>query len=735
MSPSSRREARHTPYLRQPRVFDPPRLPDGHRAPVSAYFGRHALDLIKLRERLPREAYQSLMSTLRSGTPLARETAETIASVAREWATSHGATHFTHWFQPMTGLTAEKHDSFVDLNVQMTGELKVLERFSGSQLSQSEPDASSFPSGGVRSTFEARGYTAWDPSSPMFLVESINGRTLCIPSVFVSYHGESLDHKTPVLRALEGLSKHAVAFLKLLGDVDVQSVGSTMGCEQEYFLVDRDHFAQRPDLVMTDRTLLGAASARGQQFEDHYFGSIPARVLAFMEEFEFELHRLGVPVKTRHNEVAPMQFEMAPVFEDVNLAIDHNALAMDIMRKVALRHHFVCVLHEKPYAGINGSGKHCNWSMVTDRGENLLDPGRTPHQNLRFLAFIAGCLKAVHDHADVLRWSVSGPNNDLRLGANEAPPAILSVFVGDLLTKIIERIATGGKIDDPEHFVIELGVGRVPQLAKDNTDRNRTSPFAFTGNKFEFRAVGSSANTAQPMMVLIASVADALRLMSARLEAKIKSGTVRDQAVLELLREVFTETSPVRFEGNGYSEEWKAEARKRGLPNLPETPTSIAAVQDPRRTAFLRELGVFNEREIASRFNVALERYIKTVTLEAETMVELLTTFVVPAGEKQIIASAAAAAAVKDVAGAPSLSGRVKAVAQGLGEVVDSLERLRAALAEADAMHEEMEEARLLSSRVRPAMDEARAAADHLEHLVDDGLWGLPKYREMLFVK
>ena len=725
--------SRRTAFLRQPRSFDPPRQPDGHRSPVSAYFGRHVLDLIKLKERLPREAYQSLVATLKSGSPLAKETADTIASVAREWATSHGATHFTHWFQPMTGLTAEKHDSFIDLNTQMSGEIKVLEKFSGSQLSQSEPDASSFPSGGMRSTFEARGYTAWDPGSPMFLVESVNGRTLCIPSVFVSYHGESLDHKTPMLRSLEALNKHASAFLKVLGDVDVQAVSATLGCEQEYFLIDRDHFTARPDLVMTDRTLLGAASARGQQFEDHYFGSIPARVLAFMEEMEFELHRLGVPVRTRHNEVAPMQFEMAPVFEDVNLAIDHNALAMDIMRKVALRHGFVCVLHEKPYDGINGSGKHCNWSMVTDRGENLLDPGRTPHQNLRFLAFIGVCLKAVHDHADALRWSISGPNNDLRLGANEAPPAIISVFVGDLLTKIIDRIASGGKIDDPETFVIQMGVGRVPQLAKDNTDRNRTSPFAFTGNKFEFRAVGSSANTAQPMMMLNAAAADALKTMTERLSAKIKKGTARDQAVLELLREIFQETTAIRFEGNNYSDEWRKEAEKRGLPNYADTPTAIAAMSDAKRTAFLRELEILNERELASRLNVSLERYIKTVELEAETMVEMLSTQVVPAGEKQLVATSAAAAAAR--AAGVSIDCRLGEVAKGLNDTVTSLEELRGLLHGMESLHGEDAEARYLADKVRPAMAKARAAADHLEHQVEDDLWVVPKYREMLFVK
>jgi glutamine synthetase len=733
---SSRYALALAPYQRQPRSFDPPRTPDGHRAAVSTYFARHVLDLIKLKERLPREAFQALTGSLRNGSPLGRETAETIASVAREWATSHGATHFTHWFQPMTGLTAEKHDSFADLNVSMSGELKVLERFSGSQLIQSEPDASSFPSGGMRSTFEARGYTAWDPGSPMFLVESRNGRTLCVPSVFVSYHGESLDHKTPVLRALEALNDRAVAFLKLLGDVDVRSVTSTLGCEQEYFLVDRDHWAARPDLVMAGRTLLGAASARGQQFEDHYFGSIPSRVLAFMEEMEFELHRLGVPVKTRHNEVAPMQFEMAPVFEDVNLANDHNALAMDIMRRVALRHHFVCLLHEKPFAGINGSGKHCNWSMSTDRGENLLDPGRTPHQNLRFLAFVGACLKGVHDHADALRWSVASADNDLRLGANEAPPAIISVFLGDLLTSVVERIASGEKIADPEQFVLQMGVGRIPQLAKDYTDRNRTSPFAFTGNKFEFRAVGSSANTAQPMMMLVAAVADAIAEMTGRLDARLKKGTARDQAVLEMLREVFQETAAIRFEGNGYSEEWKAEAKKRGLPNLVDTPASIESLRDPRRTAFLRDLGVFSEREIESRFNVALERYIKTVELEADTVLEMLTTFVLPAGERQLAASASAADAMTK-AGVNSLAatGRLAEIGRVVAEVADAAQVLRQKIERTDGIHDEAKRGRVLADEVRPAMAVARDAADRLEHLVGYELWSLPRYREMLFVK
>ncbi|MFM8558923.1 MAG: glutamine synthetase III [bacterium] len=716
-----------------------PRLPDGHRAPVSSFFGRHVLDLIKLREKLPREVDNALLGTLRNGSPLTREVAETVASVARDWAVAHGATHFTHWFQPMTGLTAEKHDSFADLNVQMAGELRVLERFSGSQLWQSEPDASSFPSGGMRSTFEARGYTAWDPSSPMFLVESPNGRTLCIPSAYISYHGHSLDHKTPLLRSIEVLSKHATAFLKLLGDVDVKSVATTLGCEQEYFLVDRAQHALRPDLMLTDRTLLGAASARHQQFEDHYFGSIPARVLAFMEEMEYELYRLGIPVRTRHNEVAPMQFEMAPIFEDVNLANDHNVLAMDVARRVALRHDFVCVLHEKPYAGINGSGKHCNWSMATDRGENLLDPGKTPHQNLRFLAFLAVCLKAVHDHSVALRWSVSGANNDLRLGANEAPPAILSAFVGRQLTDIIERLMKGEAAQDPEHFLLEMGVGKLPTLAKDNTDRNRTSPFAFTGNKFEFRAVGSSQNCAVPMTVLNAAASDALAQMTERLRKKLDAKPAhRDQAVVELLREVFTESAAVRFEGNGYSAEWREEARKRGLPNLADTPASIAEVMKPEHHRFLVSTGVLSQLEVDARFNVAVERYLKQVTLEAETVLDMVNTAVIPAVERQLAATGAAWRVLSEAAGTAKNSAygkRVTALASGLEALLADSAALQSKLESLHGGHDELGICRTLGSDVRPLMQTLRDTADRMESLVDDEHWPLPKYREMLFVK
>ena len=744
---SPRHAARLAVQRRQPRTFDPPQQPDGHRSPVSTYFARYVLDVSKLKERLPREDYEALLSTLRHGKRLERQVADAIASVAREWAISLGATHFTHWFQPMTGLTAEKHDSFTDLNAQVSGELRVLEKFSGSQLTQGEPDASSFPSGGMRSTFEARGYTAWDPSSPLFVVEGTNGMTLCIPSVFISYHGDCLDHKTPLLRSLEALSHEAVGFLKLLGDVDVRSVAATLGCEQEYFLVDRDYFALRPDLVMCERTLLGAASPRGQQFEDHYFGSIPPRALSFMEELEFELQRLGIPVKTRHNEVAPMQFEMAPIFEDVNIANDHNALAMDIARRVALRHHLVFLSHEKPYARINGSGKHCNWSMGTDRGENLLEPGRTPHQNLRFLAMLAACLKAVHDHAVALRYSIANANNDLRLGANEAPPAILSVFVGDLLSDMIEKIVSGKPGKDPEHFVLDMGVAKLPGLARDNTDRNRTSPFAFTGNKFEYRAVGSSANCAAPMAVLNAAMADSMRQMATRLKAKLDGGRPRDEAVLELVREVFLETAPVRFEGNGYSEEWKIEASRRGLPNIATTPAVIEAMRDPKHHGFLSAFGIFSERELGSRFNVDLERYIKQVTLEAETLIEMLTTQVVPAAERQLAISAAALQALSRGAAAASTVGaqagggtaalerRVASLSKSLGDVLGGVERLEKLLGDLGPQHDEAHHAAHLAEHARPLMEEIRESADLIEKQIDDELWSLPKYREMLFTK
>lgn len=468
----------------------------GKDAPISEYFGCMIFGLAQMREKLPKDAFNHLLKTLEQGKKLPKETAESIASAVKEWSVSKGVTHFCHWFQPMTGLTAEKHDAFISIQHANHSELRVIERFTGSQLIQGEPDASSFPSGGMRSTFEARGYTAWDPSSPLFIIEEENGKTLCIPTVFFGYHGQALDNKTPLLRSIDALSNEAVEFLKLLGDVDAKKVQTTLGAEQEYFLVDKNFAALRPDLVLTGRTLLGASSARGQQLEDHYFGAIPSRIKAFMQEAEFELYKLGIPVKTRHNEVAPSQFELAPIFEDMNIASDHNLLTMEVLKRVALKHGMVCLLHEKPFAGLNGSGKHNNWSMANDKGENLLEPGHTPHQNIRFLACLAVVLKAVYDNAAAIRASIASPGNDHRLGANEAPPAIISIFLGSLLENILNSIEQGNALKATDEQIIDLGVGQIPNISKDYTDRNRTSPFAFTGNKFEFRAVGSSQNVA-----------------------------------------------------------------------------------------------------------------------------------------------------------------------------------------------------------------------------------------------
>jgi glutamine synthetase len=565
-----------------------------------------------MKTKLSKDSYQALMAMVHRGSRLTKETSDEIANVIKDWALSHGVSHFCHWFQPMTGLTAEKHDSFIQTRTSETGQTQCLERFTGSALIQSEPDASSFPSGGMRTTFEARGYTAWDPTSPLFIIESTNGKTLCIPSAFLSYHGHALDTKTPLVRSTEALSRQAARFLKLIGDVDITSVHSTLGAEQEYFLVDRAHFSLRQDLLMTGRTLLGRSSTRGQQFEDHYFGSIPSRILAFMQEVEQELYKLGVPVKTRHNEVAPAQFEVAPIFEDSNLACDHNALMMDIMCRIALRHDLVCLLHEKPFAGINGSGKHNNWALSTQRGENLLEPGKTPHQNLRFLAVLAAVLKAVHDHADVLRVGIASAGNDHRLGANEAPPAIISVFLGDSLSEILNKIESGAMIEaNSEEAILSLGVSRLPVVARDNTDRNRTSPFAFTGNKFEFRAVGASANCAIPISFLNAAAADSFSQLADRLEKKLQQTKSRDEAVLALIREVIKETKAIRFEGNNYSAEWKEEAKKRGLPNHMTTPEALASFGNKKATEFLVKQQVLSADEIQARHNIMIERYIK----------------------------------------------------------------------------------------------------------------------------
>lgn len=706
--------------------------PINHQA-ISEYFGELAFGLGQMREKLPKDAYSNLLKTLDHGKKLTKDTAEAIAIVVKEWAVSKGVTHYCHWFQPMTGLTAEKHDSFISIQHVNHSELRVMERFTGGQLIQGEPDASSFPSGGMRSTFEARGYTAWDPSSPIFIIEGELGKTLCIPSVFFGYHGEALDNKTPLLRSTQVLSREACEFLKLIGDVDVKSVNGTLGAEQEYFLIDKKFVALRPDILLTGRTLLGASSPRHQQLEDHYFGSIPVRAKTFMEDVEHELYKLGIPVKTRHNEVAPSQFELAPIFESINIATDHNTLCMEVMKRVANRHGMVCLLHEKPFAGINGSGKHCNWSIANDKGENLLDPGTTPHQNLRFLAVLAVVLKGVHEHADVLRASIASPGNDHRLGGNEAPPAIISVFLGSMLDKIFTDIEKGVAGEGTEQQIINLGVSHIPDISRDYTDRNRTSPFAFTGNKFEFRAVGASANTSVPVTFVNAAIADAFHTSAERLKVLLAKKQTRDEAVMELVRELVKESKHVRFEGNNYSQEWQAEAKKRGLPILPTTPDALKVLGNAKAVEFLSSLKILTKPEIESRHHIAVERYNKTLQIELATLIELVETLVVPAMEKQISSCSGALAALTLDAAKKAQKERNGAIEKVYADILVSLQALKETFANLHNVGGETEVMDEILARGIPFAKKLRDACDHAETLVSDALWPLPKYREMLF--
>jgi glutamine synthetase len=701
--------------------------------PISEYFGELTFGLGHMRERLPKEDYLGLLRTLEQGKKFTPDVADSIAQVVKEWAVSKGATHFCHWFQPMTGLTAEKHDAFISIQHSNHSELKVIERFTGGQLIQGEPDASSFPSGGMRSTFEARGYTAWDPSSPLFIVEGEQGKTLCIPSVFFGYHGEALDNKTPLLRSLQVLSREACDFLKLLGDVDVKSVSATLGTEQEYFLIDRRFVPLRPDLIMTGRTLLGAPSPRGQQLEDHYFGAIPSRVKTFMEDLEEELYKLGVPIKTRHNEVAPSQFELAPIFENVNVAADHNALTMETLKRVANRHGLMCLLHEKPFAGINGSGKHCNWSIANDKGENLLEPGTTPHQNLRFLAVMAVVLKAVFAHADALRASIATPGNDHRLGANEAPPGIISVFLGSMLDKIFDSIEKGLATGATESQIINLGISQIPDISKDYTDRNRTSPFAFTGNKFEFRAVGASANVSVPVSVLNAAIADTFREATTRLKTLLGQKSTRDEAVIELVRDLAKESRAVRFEGNNYSEEWQKEAKKRGLPVLASTVDALEVFNTPEAVEFLINTKVLSKDEIASRYHVAVERYVKTVDIELATLREMVTQYVIPAVETQLSRLSTVHEILKTTKVKQLHEKRAKHLELTFGEILAHLETLGEVLEKAHKLSDETKKMQALAKEALPVGNELRKACDAAELATADDLWPLPKYREMLF--
>jgi len=735
---SSRRTTIFDRLTRVPRTHNGSNGDAQHPAlPTSAYFGVNTFGARQMRDKLPADVYDRLAAAIRLGRKLDVDVAPAVAQVIKEWAISRGVTHFTHWFQPQTGLTAEKHDAFLTFD----NNRQPVESFTASQLIQSEPDASSFPSGGLRATWEARGYTAWNPASPVFIVESSDCRTLCIPSVFIGYNGEALDEMTPLLRSSDVLSEKAIALLELLGDKGVQRVYTTLGAEQEYFLIDRSDFAQRPDLVMAGRSLIGAPPPRGQQLEDHYFGGIPERIQSCISEVEHELYKLGVPIVTRHNEVAPSQFEMAPMFEETDIAVDHNQLVMATLRKVALRHDLQAVLHEKPFAGINGSGKHCNWSLsiAADNpeldGTNLLKPGKTPHQNLRFLVFLAAILKGVHRHSGLLRAGIATSGNEHRLGANEAPPAIISVFMGSMLTQVIEAIAAGKGPANATQAMMKLGVARLPEIEKDPTDRNRTSPFAFTGNKFEFRAVGSSASIAFPIVLLNAAVAESLGEITEQIRANLKKGKSVEDVVLAVVRELFKETAPIRFEGNNYSEEWVHEAEKRGLPNLRRTPEALEQLNTKQSRALLTKLGIFTKEELESRYHVRLERYVKDMLIEMHTLKEMVDTIVLPAS--YTYAGSLAAAAAQATQAGIKVVPQVEA-ANEVGQMIESLRDnqrdLQAVLDKAEGMHDDLpKQAKLLTSKGADAMAAVRSCCDALELKVADELWPLPKYREMLF--
>ncbi len=704
--------------------------------PTSSYFGINTFGARQMRDKLPKDVYARLVSAIRLGKKLDRDIAPVVAQVVKEWAVSRGVTHFCHWFQPQTGLTAEKHDAFLAFDEHKN----VVESFSAEQLIQSEPDASSFPSGGLRATWEARGYTAWNPASPLFIMEVAGTKTLCIPSVFIGYNGEALDEVTPLLRSSDMLSERAIELLDLIGDKGAHRVYTTMGAEQEYFMIDRSHFAMRPDLVMGGRTLLGAPPPRGQQLEDHYFGGIPERVQACIAEVEFELYKLGVPIVTRHNEVAPCQFEMAPVFEETDLAVDHNQMVMSVLKDVAMRHGLQALLHEKPFAGINGSGKHCNWSMAIHadnalNGINLLKPGKTPHQNLRFLLILAAVLKGVHKHQGVLRASIGTSGNEHRLGANEAPPAIISVFMGATLTKMIEDIIAGRVGTSATQAMLKLGVDKLPEIEQDNTDRNRTSPFAFTGAKFEFRAVGSSQSIAFPCTVLNTVVAEALGEIIADLKIELKKTKATDDAILKVVRAAFKETSTIRFEGNGYSEEWVKEAKKRGLLNLRRAPEALAQLTTPNAKKLFTGTKILTAPELESRYHIRVERYVKDMLIEMSTMAEMLDTQVLPAAYSYLGELAAGAARAKS-AGIKVIP--QKAAAESTGKLVTTLQKqvaaLHAAIKRAEGMHEDVVKcAEFLTSTGANAMAACRASSDALELTIGDEYWPLPRYREMLF--
>ena len=705
---------------------------------VTAIFGSNVFTLKTAREFLSDEAYKSLQSSIKAGQKIDRAVANQIANGIRAWAEAKGVTHFTHWFQPLTGSTAEKHDSFFTLK----GDGTPIEQFEGDALVQQEPDASSFPSGGLRATFEARGYTAWDPSSPAFIMEIGQGKTLCIPTIFVSYTGESLDYKAPLLKAIDGLNKAAVEVCNYF-DKNVTKVTPTLGWEQEYFVIDEAMFNARPDLVMTGRTVFGHSSAKNQQLEDQYFGSIPERVYAYMRDFETESYKLGIPLRTRHNEVAPGQYECAPIFEEVSVAVDHNSLLMDVMERVARRHNLRVLLHEKPFAGINGSGKHNNWSMATDTGVNLLAPGKTPKTNLMFLTFFVNTIKAVHDYADILRACIASAPNDHRLGANEAPPAIISVFIGQYLSKVLNDVKerVSAKMDETDESMLKIDIHKsIPELLMDNTDRNRTSPFAFTGNKFEFRAVGSSANCANPMTVLNTIMADTLKKFKKEVDELIAKGEKKEIAIMQVIRQYIVASEKVLFEGDGYSDAWAKEAEKRGLANVKTTPLALDAMVTDKAKKLFESNNIYTHPELEARHEIELEKYIKKVQIESRIMGELATSHVLPAAIRYQNLLANNIKGLKEAGLSETSYSNQKQILEKISEHIsktsDLVEKMIEARKVCNIMDNTRTKAIAYQSQVKDAFfDEIRYNVDKLELLVDDREWYLPKYREMLFLR
>jgi len=712
-----------------------PRIVEAPSKKISEYYGMNVFDKNVMAEYMSKDIYARVMQTIEDGKTVDRKITNSVASAMKAWAMERDVTHYTHWFQPLTGTTAEKHDAFFET----TEDNKVIERFDGGQLAQQEPDASSLPNGGIRNTFEARGYTAWDPSSPAFII----GNTLCIPTIYISYTGEALDYKTPLLKALSCVDKAAVDVCQYF-DKNVKKVNATLGWEQEYFLVDKALFTARPDLVLTGRTVFGHIPSKGQELDDHYFGSIPERAHAFMVELEIECMKLGIPLKTRHNEVAPNQYEFAPIFEEANLAVDHNQLLMDMMEKIARKHNFRVLLHEKPFANVNGSGKHNNWSLSTNTGVNLLSPGKNPKSNLQFLTFLINTIKAVHDNERLLRSSMATAGNEHRLGANEAPPAIISVFIGQELTKMLDELVSkvkdGKSLTAEEKTELKLNIGKIPEILLDNTDRNRTSPFAFTGNKFEFRAIGSSANCSSAMIVINSIVAKQLKDFKTDVDRLIKEGVKKDEAIFRILKKYTISSKNIRFEGNGYGDEWIAEAEKRGLSHLRTTPAAIAEMGSKQTLALYSGLKVMSERETLARQEIAYELYTNLIRIEARVIGDLAQSHILPTAlryQNQLIDNVEglknilSATEFKDAAGVQlemikGISTHVKIVQEVTEKMIIERKRI-------NKLEDPKQKANEYADVVKPMFDVIRYSVDKLELIVDDEIWPLPKYRELLF--